>query len=343
MAASIYDVAKRAGVSISTVSRILNGSANVSEKKTKAVQEAMEFYHYEPNQFGRGLVKQQSGMIGVYFPSAGASVFESSYNLELLKGIEKVVSWQNYSMVLISEADEYRSRVKSVPKYLEFIRQKKIDGLLLSGLNDKAMKEAVFQQIMDEEYPVVYIGKRFHRNGLNIYAQLEQYSIRMLEVLCESGHRSVLYYFWEAHRQYLGDILAQAAQRMPQMKVYPVMLEKLIPDRDVMLQSIQKYTEEAGCTAICSPAMETTQVILGLCAQLGLTVPERVSVLSVEHTPGAGQLLYPGISAFYVPAQDMGSGAADLLLRSIRGMEIEEPSVEYETKFLERDSIRRLS
>ena len=56
MTASIYDVAKRAGVSISTVSRILNNSANVSDKKVQAVKEAMEYYQYEPNQFGSCLL-----------------------------------------------------------------------------------------------------------------------------------------------------------------------------------------------------------------------------------------------------------------------------------------------
>ena len=55
MEASIRDVARRAGVSAATVSRILNGTAAVSEKKTQAVREAVEFYSYEPNQFARGL------------------------------------------------------------------------------------------------------------------------------------------------------------------------------------------------------------------------------------------------------------------------------------------------
>ena len=139
MTASIYDVAKRAGVSISTVSRIMNGSANVSEVKKAAVQEAMEFYQYEPNQFARGLVKQRSNLIGIYFSMASASMFESSYNLELLKGIEKVLTYQNYNMVLINEMEEYKSRSKGTPKYLEFVRQKRIDGLILSGLSDRTM------------------------------------------------------------------------------------------------------------------------------------------------------------------------------------------------------------
>ena len=98
MTASIYDVAKRAGVSISTVSRILNNSANVSDKKVQAVKEAMEYYQYEPNQFGRGLVKQRSNMIGVYTPFHSGSVFESSYTLELLKGIERVLTRHNYGI-----------------------------------------------------------------------------------------------------------------------------------------------------------------------------------------------------------------------------------------------------
>lgn len=174
MTASIYDVAKRAGVSISTVSRILNNSANVSEKKVRAVKEAMEYYQYEPNQFGRGLVKQRSNIIGVYFPFHSGSVFESSYNLELLKGIERVLTRHNYSMVLISESEEYSNRVKGTPRFLEYVRQRKIDGLLLSGLNSKSMEEEAFQQILEEEYPVVYIGKRFHKKGINVYAQYEK-------------------------------------------------------------------------------------------------------------------------------------------------------------------------
>ena len=151
MTASIYDVAKRAGVSISTVSRILNNSANVSDKKVQAVQEAMEYYQYEPNQFGRGLVKQRSNMIGVYTPFHSGSVFESSYTLELLKGIERVLTRHNYSMVLISESEEYSNRVKGSPRFMEYVRQRRIDGLLLSGLNGKSMDEEALKQILDEE------------------------------------------------------------------------------------------------------------------------------------------------------------------------------------------------
>lgn len=343
MTASIYDVAKRAGVSISTVSRIMNGSANVSEVKKAAVQEAMEFYQYEPNQFARGLVKQRSNLIGIYFPLASSSMFESTYNLELLKGIEKVLTYQNYNMVLINEMEEYRNRSKAVPKYLEFVRQKRIDGLILSGLSDKSMREAVFKQIMDEEYPLVYIGKRIHLKGLNVYAQFEHYSLAMIDVLRRQNHRKVLLYIMETHRHYLQEILRKAEEQMPELKVYPVILPDQFPDRERMLSLTGSHVREKKCSAIISPGMDITQMLVGICAQLGLAVPDQVSLLSVEHKQGDGELLYPRISAFYVPAGNMGSGAAKLLLKAIRGEEPEERSIEYETGYIERDSIRRLS
>ena len=201
MEVSIRDVANRAGVSISTVSRILNNTATVSEKKMLAVKEAMEYYNYEPNQFARGLKKQTSNMIGVYFPGGTDSIFESAYNLELLRGIEKVLAYQNYSMVLISESREFESRKKRTPKYLEFIRQKRIDGLILSGLTSKSAEDNVdvVWKIMEEGYPVVYIGKRLHKNGLNVYAQFEHYNVKMIVVIKNSVKKQVLLHVYKVN------------------------------------------------------------------------------------------------------------------------------------------------
>ena len=221
MTASIYDVAKRAGVSISTVSRILNNSANVSDKKVQAVKEAMEYYQYEPNQFGRGLVKQRSNMIGVYTPFHSGSVFESSYTLELLKGIERVLTRHNYSMVLISESEEYSNRVKGSPRFMEYVRQRRIDGLLLSGLNGKSMDEEALKQILDEEYPVVYIGKKFHKKGINVYAQYESYMHQMIETLYADGHRKIVLYFYTTHENYLAGRTGTDSDRALTYDGYP--------------------------------------------------------------------------------------------------------------------------
>ena len=119
MAGSIRDVAKRAGVSVSTVSRILNQSAGVSSKKTAAVREAMEYYHYVPSQFGRSLAKQQSWMIGVYYPyTAQGSLFNNSANIEVLRGHDSVIADSRYSILLINESEGYIKNPQQRPKFV---------------------------------------------------------------------------------------------------------------------------------------------------------------------------------------------------------------------------------
>ena len=345
MAASIRDVAKRAGVSISTVSRIINNSAGVNEKKAAAVREAIEYLHYEPNQFGRGLVKQTSHMIGVYFPYgppvSDTTLFDSTYNLELLKGIGNVLAHQGYNMVLISESNDYEKQASAVPKYLECIKQKRIDGLLLGAISDRAEKDMALQQLVDDAYPVAYIGRRFYDGGINVYAQFEQYYLRMLKVLMSRGHRRIIFYMDYMHAHYFRSIQAEALRSMPELTLYPVILKDFHSMPEKLLMNLQLHVSQHGCTAVCSPAMAWTQILVSGCAQLGLHIPDQISVISAEHRLGEGEALFPKISAFYVPARAMGKAAAQLLLREICKEPIEKNSVEFVTEYIERESIGR--
>lgn len=346
MAASIYDVAKRAGVSISTVSRILNNSAGVSDKKRQAVMEAVEYYQYEPNQFARGLVTQTTNMIGVYIPVYGQrmSVFDGDYNLELFKGIEETLNENGYSMVLICEN---RQRPEgAVPKYLEFMKQKRIDGLIMSSLGNlkgRRTDEDAFNEILEEGYPMVYIGKKVHKKGVNVYAQFESYTMKMLDILVQNNHSSILLYYQDVHQRYIEGILNRYRKLYPKLNLYPRLLAAdSVYDDAFAGRDIKKYCREKKVTAVCTIGIEHTQVFLNCCAKMNIQIPQQLSVVSVEHKENQGKLLYPKISAFYVPARQMGRGAAKLLLENIKMPTMASASMEYQTVFCRRDSIRHL-
>ncbi|MGC6176164.1 LacI family DNA-binding transcriptional regulator [Lacrimispora sp. 38-1] len=339
---SIRDVAKRAGVSISTVSRILNNSANVSDEKVAAVKEALNYYHYEPNQFGRGLVKQKSNMIGVYFPFSSHSIFETSYNLELLKGIEQILPQYNYNMVIISESEIYESQEESGPRFLESAGQRKIDGLILTGLINKQASELALKRLIDQQYPVIYIGKKLHQRGMNIYAQFENYTIDMMKELYKKGHRCVLLYYMHLHQTYIENITAQLKTELPQLKIIPSALKSIAKSREMIAAQIKSYVKKGTCTAVCLASVELLQLIMGICVELRLSIPDDISILSVEHKKGDGALMYPKISAFYVPAIDMGREAADLVLNMINHENNEIISKEFVTEYIERESIKQL-
>lgn len=337
MGGSIIEVAKRAGVSPATVSRVMNHPEAVDDKKIAAVKEAIEFYQYQPNQFGRGLVKQNSRMIGVYFTYGGQALFDVAYNLELLKGIQSVLDRQDYSMVLIHEEEGK----EKTGKFMSYVSQKKIDGLILSSISPESSAKREYDRLLDDGYPMVYIGRKFHQNGLNVYAQYEKYMYQMLRELFLAGHRKILVFDFELHNHYLRDVYDRVKRELPELQVIFELQQGMdfLKTRSQIFHQVNMYVLEQGCTAVCGPAMEDMPFLLGIFKELNLNIPQDVSVIGVEHREGAGESLFPGVSAFSVPAREMGEAAAKMLIQRMEGQEPKLRSWEFDTGYKRRQSV----
>lgn len=337
MSPSIKDVAKRAGVSISTVSRILNGTAKVDAAKERAVREAIAYLQYEPNQLGRGLVKQRTEMIGVYFQKE-ESILDSTYDLELIKGASEILSRENYSLVLLTENPDSQGDTEAKPVFYRYVREKRIDGLLLRGLPASIRKDEAFVRLVESGYPVSYIGKQFHETGFHVYAQFEWYHLEMLRQFYECGHRNVILYYIPFHDHYINAIVQQAQARFPKLTVFPATLEE---DRGRQTVQLWQFIAEKHCTAVCCPGIPDVERLLGCCAELGVSVPGQLSIIAAEHRRGEGESCYPAISAMYVPAREMGRFAARQLLAAIRADSQVPQQQEFPVEFISRDSVCR--
>ncbi len=343
MAFSIRDVAKRAGVSVATVSRIINKTAKVSEEKEKAVREAMEYYQYQPNHFGRALVKQRTNMIGValatYKKKAGVSTLDIVYMLEVLKGVEQTLAGTEYHIVLVNNCTDGRSSGRLT--YWDLLRQHRIDGLILSGM-DQEMEKRLEQAQKEEILPIVYMGKRCSGVAGNIYAQYQTYIKDMLLRAYRAGHRKVLLYLTAYHTAIVQQICRELQEEAPDLTV---MTRAHCTDPDIYLEQwqsdLKKYVQEKGCTAICGASVEETSYLLKACAQLEIQVPQRLSLLMVEHKKGLGEQFSPAPSAYYVPAREMGAAAAEVLLKQIEGgMEnCSNETREFITRYIPRDTL----
>lgn len=335
MAATIRDVAKQARVSVSTVSRIMNGTARVDPEKEIAVRQAIDLLQYEPNQFGRGLAKQKTEMIGVYFQSNGP-ILQSSYDLELIRGAAEALRRRNNSLVMLTENPDGMDRK---PVFYRYVREKRIDGLLLSGLSAQIRQDPFFSQLIESGYPVSYIGKRFHKKGMQVYAQFEQYHLEMLRLLRENGHRRVILYYVPFHREDVETIVERAHTLFPELTLFP---EETGQERGKQLEKLEKLLNLEKCTAACCPAIGDAKQAINLCAQMGISVPDQLSLIAAEHRRGEGESCYPAICAMYVPARQMGSFAAEQLLDAIAGKAEVVRSREFSVEYIPRDSIRTL-
>ncbi len=140
--ATIVDVAKRAGVSTATVSRVLNGSANVSDKTKERIMAAIEELNYNPNALGRNLRRMRTGLVLVILPSISNSFFS-----QVVKGMEQTGAAQSYTtMICTTRSNPDRERM-----FLNLVRNRQADGVILisSCLSAEELQSFCLQ------YPVV--------------------------------------------------------------------------------------------------------------------------------------------------------------------------------------------
>lgn len=151
---TIYDVARESGVSMATVSRVVNGNDNVKPETKEKVLAVIENLNYHPNAVARGLASKKTTTIGVIIPSVTNLFFSS-----LALGIDDIASMYEYNIILTnSDGDEEKEL-----KVLETLRSKQVDGIIYMG--NKITKE--FRSMLSSmKTPMVLSGSIDHENKI---------------------------------------------------------------------------------------------------------------------------------------------------------------------------------
>lgn len=148
---TISDVAKKAGVSPSTVSRVISNNSRISEATTKKVLKCMEEMSYYPNAMARSLARKKTGVVGVIMPTTSEDILLNPFFPEALRGIVKGASSKEYDLLLSTntEKDEELKIIKN------FIRGSKVDGVIL--MSSKVKDEAI-KYLTEIDFPFSLIG-----------------------------------------------------------------------------------------------------------------------------------------------------------------------------------------
>ncbi|ARM71677.1 TPA_asm: LacI family transcriptional regulator [Listeria monocytogenes] len=161
---TIQEIAQLSGVSVSTVSRVINNSPSVSAAKRKKIQAIIDEHHYTPSVFARGMVNKQTKNIGVILPD-----ISNPYFISLITQIQKFALDYMFSTILfntmLAEPNNKNNKHPLTEEdYLKIILEKQVDGLLILG--GEIDKEIVSQDYinalnqLNKEIPVVIIGSK---------------------------------------------------------------------------------------------------------------------------------------------------------------------------------------
>lgn len=126
MAATIKDIAKMVGVNPSTVSRVINGTASISDETKNKIREAMEALNYHPNSNARSLVKGSTFTIGLVIDAKNSEAFSNDFFIRSVSAIEAVTQERGFNLLICSDRNQNdRNTIETL------IFEKKVDGLIL--------------------------------------------------------------------------------------------------------------------------------------------------------------------------------------------------------------------
>ncbi len=153
--ATIKDIAKRVGVSVTTVSRALNGYDDVNQNTRKKIIEAAEKLNYTPNAVARTLVTKKSKTIGLIVSELNRSSKKDNFTFEVLCGINEYTAESDYDMILFS-TDPKRQKKKS---YSQLCMERGVDGAILQGIRTD---DPYLHEVLESNIPCVLIDIPIH-------------------------------------------------------------------------------------------------------------------------------------------------------------------------------------
>lgn len=187
---TIKDVAREAGVSISTVSFAINGTAPVAPETRRRIFETIERLNYQPNSAARGLVTRKSNNIGIFVPQPDSAIFTFSGNqlfANLLQGIGEVAGEKGYNLLLAWDRPD-----KNKPsKVIELARSGAVDGLLFIIPNHD---HTIIDQLIEIKFPFVFLGNHYPDRPVDsVDIDNFQASYECTSHLLKLGHRRIAF------------------------------------------------------------------------------------------------------------------------------------------------------
>ncbi|GMA63816.1 LacI family transcriptional regulator [Alicyclobacillus fastidiosus] len=330
--ATSRDVAKLAGVSPATVSRVLNNSGYVAADVRERVNQAIRDLNYVPNRLAQGLRKQHYGQIACVMPS-----IRNPFYHEIVMGIEESGLTKGYTFSLFN-------RVSKKEDYLKVILEGFYDGIIF--LSPFEVEKVYDIAEIAKEIPTVVYSDRGHAFGVpHVYVDLRAAMRTNVTQLIEEGHEQILFLGYEfteesENPRFQGYLDAMTAHRL---KV-PSGLLQFIPDFTDTLSMGYESTSRvlrAGCPFTAIAASNDLLAIGAMRAvkDSGLVVPEDISVTGVDDIEMA-RAITPTLTTTRIPKHKIGRILMDLLLAQIEENDLEEKVIEVSTEIIHRESTR---
>ncbi|HEY3365580.1 MAG TPA: LacI family DNA-binding transcriptional regulator [Symbiobacteriaceae bacterium] len=328
MPANIKDVARLAGVSSATVSRVLNGSAGVRTDTRDRVMAVVRQLNFAPSAVAKGLREGRSGIAGVCVPDISSLFF-----MDVVKGLENTLALSDYRLVVCDSQNQAKKERENCRWFLSG----GVDALILIG---PMMEQSALAELADMGTPIGIFGRRMdHPNVTSVAVENRVTAYRATEHLINHGHRKIAF---------ITGIPGVTDGDEREAGYREALAQYGLPFQPDWVQ-VGNFTEEGGIrafdtllalpdrpTAVFTANDEMAIGVLTEARRCGLSVPEDIAVVGFDNIRLA-RLVAPALTSVNQPRMDAGFRLAQNLVQRMNG------SADPERIVLEADLVIRQS
>lgn len=309
--ATIVDVAKLAGVTPTTVSRVINNRGYISEKTKNKVHEAMEQLGYQPNEIARSLTKQKSNTIGIIVPH-----ISHPYFAKLISNLENEAAKKDYKIILCNS----KEKAEKEKQYLDMCKSNRVAGIILCSGNVESNK------INTGDIPVVLLEKNFEEGKLGIQCDNYQGGKLATEHLIECGCKKVLHFSGVIDEEMPADNREKAFidtciknSVKYYIKKFDINTYNQMDYYEAIKDTITEIKEIDGIFA--SSDLIAAQVIQ-VCNELNIRIPQDIKLVGFDDVE-ISKLTTPTITTIHQPIKEMSKLAVELIDAKYTNVEID--------------------
>ncbi|WP_419954047.1 LacI family DNA-binding transcriptional regulator [Neobacillus niacini] len=327
---TIKEIAERANVSRTTVSRVINNAGYVSEEAKRKVLKVIEETGYIPSENAKSLRTKKTKVIGVILPKISTET-----SSRLVKGLDEIFAKEGYQILL---ANTNLNPEKEI-EYLKLLKSRHVDGIILSATN---INQLLVEEIYQLKIPFVMVGQ--HVSGMaNVLFDDYQASKDMIQFLIQKGYQNIAFIgVTEEDRSvgYLRKLGYLDAMKENQLEVEDSWVQTGIFNVDSgyecmkTIMATTKRTPDAVLAVTDRLAIGASQYI----KDKGLSIPKDIAVAGMGGSELARHIS-PPLTTIDFSVEEAGREAASLLLEQINGGKYHEAIKTIKYRLLERSSI----
>lgn len=331
MTATIYDLAKAAGVSISTVSKALNDSYSISEKTKERIREIADSMGYKPNARARSFARRKNGIILFAADLSRGVGFENPHMFEIVTGVDRCLDEKGYSLVL-----KHVTQETATESIKELMLSEEADGIIIhAGILTKQLAFVLGK----EAYPHLIIGKPDFANTLSwIDVSHESAGQIAANYLLDKGYRRIVFLMGDAENDQI------SSRRLDGINI-------VFEEEELSIETITgitTYEESRKVTEEILKRDQIPEVILCTNNYLAmgcmqsirtekLNIPKDIALMTFDNYPFS-MLTEPTLTAIEVDMYEMGTQAARFILQKIKKPNLQTQLFCTTPVLLERDS-----